>query len=100
MEEILKHAGWSHKRFVICWAVAGSLVPVVVYVANGLDEWTNLAVALFPSSLLLMTLVHTDIASSSHFPIVFLFAAIICIAINALIYSTVGALLWRLLGRS
>ena len=89
------------KRFVMYWALAGVLVPVTIVLVSrlqdGVFEWPDLAVILWPSSIMLMAL------EAIHQPWWWqIVVPAISIATNVVLYSTVGAVLWlfwRLFGR-
>jgi hypothetical protein len=84
-------------RFVMYWAVTGALVPLAIIVIaqlqRGVFRWPELAVAFWPSSIILIGTYERE------FTFFGIFAVVISIAINVLLYSAIGAVLWLLFAR-
>ncbi|MEK6527039.1 MAG: hypothetical protein AABZ22_09205 [Nitrospirota bacterium] len=81
------------KRYVMYWAVAGIVVPIMLIILaqlqGGTFESPYLALALWPSSILLMAIHYPGVGWA-----IFVYA--ISIMINVVLYSAVGAAVWWL----
>ncbi len=80
------------KRFLIYWAIAGFLVPVVILIAHqlrvGLHKVPSfLIVLVWPSSILTMAIQNQGVL----FAIV---VSVVSIVINMALYSAVGVVFW------
>ncbi len=78
------------KRFVTYWALAGVLIPILLYSVRFLFHPRfnpYLIVAMWPSSILTMGAQNAGALGGSVI-------VLIAIVINAVLYSVIGALIW------
>lgn len=78
-------------RFIMYWALAGLFMPILILVAArylwDILKWPYLVVALWPSSIQLMAIHEPSVTFTTV-------ALTISIAINIVLYSATGAVLW------
>ena len=81
-------------RFVMYWALAGLLAPLVILIVSelqgGVFEWPYLAVGLWPSWIMLGATYEREFTTFG------ILVLTISIAINVILYSAVGTLVWFL----
>lgn len=80
-------------NFIMYWALAGFLIPVaivIIGVYQGVFQWPYLAVALWPSWILLGATIDREWTAFG------IAVVVISIGINVVLYSGVGAVLWLL----
>jgi len=79
-------------QFVSRWTLAGFLVPIVVIVVGelqgGIFRWPHLAMALWPSWMMMGATVGREFSVSG----IVIFT--ISVLVNATLYSAIGALVW------
>jgi hypothetical protein len=84
-------------HFVMYWALTGIFVPVVIIIVGqlqgGVFEWPYLAVALWPSWIIMGATYGREVSTFG------LLVLVISIVINMALYSVVGAVFWLLFGR-
>ena len=84
-------------RFVLCWTLAGFLIPVVIMIITQagviylLPDW--LVVAFWPSSIMLMG------TMGQEFPPMGIVVLVLSVLINQILYSMVGVMVWPLFRR-
>jgi hypothetical protein len=81
------------KRVVMYWALAGALLPSVLLVVGRFTILGPEALVLWPSSFLLMA-PHGHLAAWKQFLLL-----AFSVAINVVLYSAVGSILFLLFGR-
>lgn len=81
-------------RAVKYWALAGASLPVAILVVTwfqgGVFGWPYLGLLLWPSSVVLVATYERE------FTHVGIFLLALSIAINVVLYSYVGSILWRI----
>ncbi len=84
-------------RFIRYWALAGVLVPVgiitIAHFQGGVFEWPYLGLVLWPSWIFMAATYEQEFTAFG------ILVLTISIAINVVLYSGIGALVWLLLGR-
>ena len=81
-------------RFVSYWAIAGFLVPVAIMIIGelqgGVFEWPELGVILWPTWPMMGATYGREWTAFGILILLF------SVAINVVLYSAVGVILWRL----
>jgi hypothetical protein len=82
------------KRFILYWAIAGFIVPVVIMIVTrlqgGVFKWPYLALTLWPSVVIAAA---ADVFENPPLSSLIIFVAI-SIGINVVVYSAIGSLVW------
>ena len=84
-------------RFVLCWTLAGFLIPVVIMIITQagviylLPDW--LVVAFWPSSIMLMGTMGQEFTPMG------IVVLVLSVLINQILYSMVGVMVWPLFRR-
>ena len=85
-------------RYAIWGALAGIIPPILImtmtYVQSGVFQWPTLAVALWPTSIMLMGTMGQELTAWG------ITILVLSVLLNQIVYGAIGLLVWLLLDRS